>query len=167
MKNLAGQVQSDALGQLHDIHLPEPLSWWPPAPGWWLLLLLLLICLLLVAGGFLWRRFKMRDRSPSKKAMINSSLRELDQVESALQSGDEAALLSLSTLLRRVALQLDAEAAALTGDDWLQWLDSRWDRDDFSTGEGCALVDAPYRQSSARDGIALSGLCREWLETQR
>ena len=26
------------LDQLADIHLPDPVSWWPLAPGWWMLL---------------------------------------------------------------------------------------------------------------------------------
>ncbi len=32
-------AESQALAQLHDIHLPTAISWWPLAPGWYLLIL--------------------------------------------------------------------------------------------------------------------------------
>ncbi|HAZ78530.1 MAG TPA: hypothetical protein DCX08_01220 [Porticoccaceae bacterium] len=50
-------MQSDPLAKLRDIHLPEPISWWPLAPGWWILVLStmgLLIWLIIV----LFRRYQ-------------------------------------------------------------------------------------------------------------
>ena len=35
-------INANPLDQLRDIHLPEPISWWPLAPGWWLLIIIAL-----------------------------------------------------------------------------------------------------------------------------
>jgi len=158
-------LKPDALSQLRDIHLPQSVSWWPPAPGWWLLLVL--VCLLLAGCWYGWRWLQARDHTPAKKALLAAALREFSDVDSALQEGDTAAMVNLSVLMRRVAVQLDAGAAGLTGEAWLKWLDSRWQQADFTSGAGRNLADAPYRPVSAADATALSRICRDWLEAQR
>ena len=50
---------TDPLAQLRDIHLPEPISWWPPAPGWWILALLLISAL----SYGLYRFFQWRNNN--------------------------------------------------------------------------------------------------------
>ncbi|PIW51424.1 MAG: DUF4381 domain-containing protein [Zetaproteobacteria bacterium CG12_big_fil_rev_8_21_14_0_65_54_13] len=155
----------DALSQLRDIHLPQMISWWPPAPGWWLLLVT--ACLLVAGCWYLWRRRRSTYRKPALKTILTEALREFDHVNSALQSGESSAMAELSVLMRRVAVQLDSEAAGVTGEAWLQWLDSRWQQQDFTAGAGRALVESPYRAVSAADALALSCVCRDWLEAQR
>ncbi|MDQ6993486.1 MAG: DUF4381 domain-containing protein [Mariprofundus sp.] len=161
-------MKEGALDQLHDIHLPEVISWWPPAPGWWLLLLL---CCLMIAGCYYgWRWYQNKKLNPSKKALWKAGMQEFSQVESAICSGDTLAIAGLSSLMRRVARQLDMDTsrpvAGLTGEAWLEWLDSRWQRHDFCSGAGQALITAPYQVTADSDAIALCQVCREWLEAQ-
>lgn len=100
---------SDALAQLRDIHLPDPVPFWPPAPGWWIVAALLVT--LAVAAYLVQRR---RRKSAELRA-----LRLLDELaEGYADDGDPMALSAgLSALLRRVALtRLErAEAAGLHG----------------------------------------------------
>jgi len=48
-------MENDPLAQLRDIHLPDPILWWPLAPGWWVLIIL---CL----GTFIWLAIKAVQR---------------------------------------------------------------------------------------------------------
>jgi hypothetical protein len=100
---------SDALAQLRDIHLPDPVPFWPPAPGWWL------VAALVVALAVAWQLVLRRRR---KSAELRA-LRLLDELAEAYAADrDPVALCSgLSALLRRIGLTRPdrAETAGLHG----------------------------------------------------
>jgi hypothetical protein len=164
---------------LRDIHLPGLIAWWPPAFGWWLLAGLALAGL--VALGLYYRRGQSR----------RAALRSVRKVYAALEQGAEpvACLQRVSTTLRRFAMTTaDAQAVAslravdgvaerassdevagMIGDRWLRYLDSRWQRDEFSRGLGRLLLAAPYARPATIDrhhAIDLTALCADWLKAQ-
>ena len=143
------------LSQLRDIHLPAPVSWWPPAPGWWLLPALLLISAAL-AYVFYVRRRRNRWR--------RGALAELAQLRDA---APQRVLRDLSVLLRRVAISRfpQPEVAALTGDDWLGFLDrTLGEGTAFQSGVGRALLSGPYANDVEVDAAALIALCERWIK---
>ncbi|WP_058635645.1 DUF4381 domain-containing protein [Aureimonas ureilytica] len=105
---LTPQMQAQ-LAQLRDIHLPQPIGWWPLAPGWWALIAL--VCAL-SAAALVWTW--MRRRSARFLA-----LRELEAIDP--ERPDEF-LTQLSSLLRRVARRRSAGADVLTGAAWSAFL---------------------------------------------
>jgi hypothetical protein len=141
---------------LRDIHLPEPVSWWPPAIGWWLLALLVPVLI----TGLVWLIRRRRRVTP-----IMLALRELDFLQGDAGLSPDAKLRRLSILLRQTALTLypRQSVAGLTGEDWLRWLDETLGEPRFSQGPGRLLVEAPYRPAPAANLDALLALCRDWL----
>lgn len=142
---------------LRDIHLPDPISGWPPAIGWWLLLALLV---LLGVGLSLWLRHRRRE-TPVKRA-----LRQLADIETADMDGREK-LQALSGLMKRVALSLDSRevVAGMSGQDWLAWLASRTGDLRFEQPLGRLLIEAPFRpQADAATLDELLVLCRDGLK---
>ncbi len=99
-----------SLDRLHDIVVPEPVSWWPMAPGWWVLL-----ALLLSAGMALGIRGYLRWRADAYR---RAALLELDQTDNARQ---------VAVILRRTALAIAPREsiAALRDDAWIDWLAER------------------------------------------
>jgi hypothetical protein len=89
----AAPQMPNPLDQLRDIHLPEPISWWPPAPGWWLLALS--VCALL---GWLLTWLYRRYRANSYR---REALHQLQQLQS--DSDPQEQLQALFILLKQTA----------------------------------------------------------------
>jgi len=141
---------------LRDIHLPNPIGWWPLAPGWWLLLFG--VPALLILLWWLWRL--VRRKTVKKLALA--------ELESIAQSNADARdkVQDLAILLRRVSLSLypREQVASLVGEQWLAFLDSTMGNGSFSKGVGRLFIEAPYRREVQTDLDALYALCREWVK---
>jgi len=126
---------------LRDLHLPEPVGWWPLAPGWWLLIIVFAAFL----GYVLYRAYRRyRHNAPRRFA-----LGQLARFESEYLAHRNPVTLGkqLSELLRRgmLAYAERDEVAGLTGDAWLEWLDCGMPLPYFHTDGGKSLLRLPYR----------------------
>ena len=168
---------ADPLAGLRDWHLPEPVSWWPPAPGWWLV-----AGLTLGAGALAFALWRRRWR---QGAAVRTALSELEalrgQLGTGLAPGGFAAAVSI--LLRRLALTRfpRERVAGLSGASWLAFLDATGGGDAFSRGPGRMLAELPYRapgatgdglperaqQGAQADGVALADLAGRWIRANR
>lgn len=126
---------------LRDLHLPEPIGWWPLAPGWWILIVLTLVGL----GWLLLRVWRTRQFNAPRRYAI----RELTNVEADYLRHRDPVMLGkqLSELLRRgmLAYAPRHEVAGLTGESWLAWLDNGLPVPYFHTEGGKSLLQLPYR----------------------
>jgi len=153
---------------LRDIHLPDPVSWWPLAPGWWILIALVVTTSLVTL--FALRRYRQRHYR-------RLGLQQLATIELNLATHNDQHQLvqQLSQLLRHMAvLHYGQHSAGLDGDDWLKFLDQpfqkKGDSSDhphqpFSKGVGHCLAAGPYQKvMTDLDTPALFALCRRWIK---
>lgn len=157
-------MQQTAL-PLRDLHLPEPVGWWPLAPGWWALMAVAVV-------GLVWLLLKYRQRW-RRSAARRYALRQLRRYVDAYVNHRDAVMLGsqLSALLRRTMLAYAPreKVAGLTGEDWLAFLDRGLERPQFRDGDGRPLVEWPYRgpgfQPDESDVAALLDAVRLRLST--
>ncbi len=166
--NPAALADPDPLADLRGYHLPDPVSWWPPAPGWWLLALLVLtLGVLLILWGIRQRR---------RGAAARAAQAELTALRATLaQDGDTAAFArGLSRLLRRFALvRFPRRAVAgLGGEEWLAFLDGKGGAGRFQSGPGRLLLKAPYQPPPEAPVLdqsveELAALIQDWIRRNR
>lgn len=154
---------ADPLAQLRDIHLPEPVSAWPPGPGWWVLAVALLV-LLATGIAWLWRRHRRNAWRRSAQAALAAAHSEWQQ------SGDETRYLqTANAVLKRAALaQFSREdVAGLSAERWERFLDQQWRNapdTNFST-LGFGLL--AYQRGSEVDIEQVHHLSRRWVAQLR
>ena len=145
--------------ELRDIHLPDPISWWPLAPGWYALALLIVL-ILLISGWWLYRL-----RHPSIK---KSAMRELVRIESEYDehSNTQQLCADISILLRRVAISYGSREheAGITGEAWLKHLNGLCVQPIFSKKMSGFLLYAPYQQSPDIPVADFLAACNQWVE---
>ncbi|MGV6809121.1 MAG: DUF4381 domain-containing protein [bacterium] len=152
---------------LRDIHLPDPISWWPLAWGWWLLIIATLFGLTVLAAWLL--RRKKNQKKIAKPVLFMQTLNTLKTEKQTTVFATQ-----LSALLKHSAVYYyGQQAAGLSGEAWLAFLDQYWvlgktpeqkhTTHVFSSPQGRALLSAPYQANPVIDQKFLWQLAYDWL----
>lgn len=139
-----------SLQNLHDIVVPDAVSWWPLATGWWVTIVLVLLLVVTLSI----RRFKKWRANAYRRAA-------LAELGSARSTTDIAAV------LRRTALAIAPRdvVAGLHGEAWADWLGDQAPVPIPEPVRGF-LTDSIYDPSrTSPDPGALRDFTRDWIRT--
>jgi uncharacterized protein DUF4381 len=163
----ATAVANSGLEQLHEILLPDPVSWMPQTTGWYAVLALVLC---IVARWIYGRVRRYRANRYRRLALAELAIieRELRQPERRAQ-----ALAHIPVVLKRTALAAfpRRDVAGLSGEQWLAFLDQTMGGKHFTAGGGRLLADVAYAPASRIAALpdasvgALLQCARNWITT--
>lgn len=147
---------------LRDIHLPDAVSWWPPAIGWWILLIFGLLLIVALVIGI--RKLLQPKMNKSAKAEVEQILHTYNK-----QQNDLLLLQQLSSAIRRIGISYltREEYAGLVGKAWYQHINQLTPKHSFSEPVIALLVDAPYQKQPEIDAELLQQLitqARSWVQ---
>ena len=159
----------DLLNQLADIHLPEPVSFWPPAPGWWVLAVLLLV------AGVLALRWYARERA--RREIVGYALAELERCYQRYAASDDVEaspderklryVNEVNSVLRRVALVHfpGANVASLAGREWVDFIRENGDSSKLDDELAVALSYGRFQTRCDVNTEALYDLGQTWIRS--
>lgn len=157
----------ELLAQLADIHLPEPVSYWPPAIGWWILALSALIAIVLLGRRFAAHRRQLKIRQYAL-AELN---RCYDRYSHAAASENQQSTLNyvndFNTVIRRVALvhYPQANVASLDGASWVDFIQEKGESSLMSKEITVALKHGRFQSKCEVDVDAMQSFGEQWVQS--
>ena len=142
------------LPEFRDIQLPDGVSFFPIAYGWWVLLaFLLFLCIGIKVFVAFWK---------SRKKYYS-----LKKLESISTDNPVLAAMDISELLRRISLVKYRKSCALTGHEWIDFLNQH-SSVPLSKKNAEFLSFAPFMNSSDKtytpqDAEELKTFCKNWI----
>lgn len=144
---------SGPLDKLHDFYQPLPPAWTPQTIGWYVLFAVAGLVVLWLVVHTVRRWFRNRYR---REALHELALLPAEQ---------------FSTLLKRTALTAwpREKVASLSGDAWLEFLNSTAKSDGFRHSPGNRLEEIALRQVMLSNDHerALRAIAAEWIRRHR
>ena len=126
---------------LRDIHLPDPVSWWPPAMGWWILLLVSLIVIWALIA--LIKKLRRPVLKKSAKAEIATVLKDYNHHQ------DQHLLIQqLSITIKRIGISYlqRNQTAGMSGLEWYSKINQLVEKNQFSDDVIKLLSLGPYQE---------------------
>lgn len=157
----------ELLAQLADIHLPEPVSYWPPAIGWWVLAAIALVLLIILLR-------KIANIRRQQK-ICQYALAELQRCYDSYSHGDPADIdqnkldyvNQFNTVVRRVALvhYPRDNAASLDGASWVDFIRQKGESSLMTDDIAAALQYGRFQTKCDVDVDAMQGFGQQWIES--
>ncbi len=158
-----------SLQNLHDIVVPDPASFWPPAPGWYALaVLVLMLAVWTVSQLYIaWKNNRYR----------REALAELDRLAAGSSQAEYriGVLRQLNALLKRTALAVwpRTEVADLSGDRWLAFLDRTGGTTSFGREPVSLLSEISFARQDKLSNLPdarvaeLMAAARKWIKKHK
>ncbi|KTD34331.1 hypothetical protein Lmor_1728 [Legionella moravica] len=152
-------AKTDPLAQLKDIHLPDPIGWWPLAPGWYVVMSMMF---LLIIGIAYWS-YKQHINGLAKRKALG--LLHIYKENYLKDRNVQIASARISELLRRVALVYfpRAEVASIHGDDWIDFLNKTSKNIDFKQVKAM-LLESPFKTAESVNLDPLFTCAEQWIK---
>lgn len=154
-------ASTDALAQLHDIHMPQAITCWPLAFGWYLIAMALLA--ISIALSISIYRWYSKSR-PKRQALRLLADYQKDYLQDA---NSQLCCVRISELLRRVALAYypRTQVAHLHGQIWINFLNTTAPGIQFNAVREL-ILELPYQPRQRRDLTLLFKTTRAWIKRQ-
>jgi len=154
---------SSALLQLRDIHMPPPVSAWPPGPAYYAVLALLIMLALL----WLIRQRHLQYTAPKREALAKLARLKACYLEKPEPTHTAAAI---TLLLKRVALVYHPrlDVASLHGSTWPPFLKKTSRRLDAAIDAASQILcEAPFNPQADHHLEPLFLMARHWIKQRR